>query len=440
MEEKSNFVTTKTEKEFNQLCLHNFDKLFVLIFFADWHEPSVHLTNVAKSLAKSYEGKCIFVPLNADENEAVAQKFNVEMVPTVIFMKSTKEVLHRIEEDSPAVLSKKVEEYSNSFRTAFEADKTKMFSKIEEITKSFPLIVFIKGSPSAPKCGFSEQLLNQLHELRLKFSHFDILSDENVRNWLRHYSNWVTYPQVYVNGKFVGGLDTTKDLISKGEFQKLVEPFNLKDEPENIAQRIISSANVIALIQGKTSAPSNPKSEELVKILNDNGIRFTSFDLETAEEPVIKAFREKLGVEEFPCLIVEKELVGDLNKVRDLASSKELTARIPKDDLVLSLNEKLKALVNTSPIMIFMKGVPEAPQCGFSRKLVDLLNKLGVEYGHFNILNDNTVRERLKEYSNWKTYPQLYVEGELLGGLDIALEMDAQGELFPMVEKYVKTS
>ena len=438
MSEGANFVAVKAEKEFNQLCLHNFDKLFIVLFFADWHEPAVHLTEVAKSLSKLYEGKCIFVTVNADENEAIAQKFNVELVPTVIFMKSTKEVLHKIEEDSPSVLSNKVEEYSKSFKSAFEVDKAKMFSKIEEIVKGFPLVIFIKGSPTTPKCGFSEQLLDLLRELQVKFSHFDILSDENIRNWLRYYSNWITYPQVYVDGKFVGGLDVMKEKIKQGEFQKLIAPLNLKDNPESLAQKIISSGDVLALIDGKVSEPATMKSEEIVRLLNDNGIRFSSFDLQTADEALLRALKERLKVDEFPCLVVQQEAVGNYDKIKQLSDNKELQSKVPKDNVILSFNEKLKGLTNKSPVMIFMKGAPNAPQCGFSRRLVDLLNKYNVEFGHFDILSDNTVRERLKEFSNWKTYPQVYIEGEFVGGLDIVLEMDSQGELYPMVEKYVK--
>lgn len=434
---KTNFATIKAEKEFNQLCLHNFDKLFVVIFFADWHEPSVHLTNIAKSLAKSYEDKVIFAVINADEQDAIAQKFNVELVPTIIFMKSTKEVLHRVEEDSPSILSQKVEEYSKVFKVTFEAEKTKMFAKIEEILRTYPLVIFIKGTPTTPKCGFSEQLLDQLRELRIKFHHFDILSDENIRNWLRHYANWITYPQVYIEGKLVGGLDVVKDLIKSGEFQKKIEPLNIKDSPEGLADKIISSSAVVALIEGKVSEPATLKSEEIVRVLNDNGIRFSSFDLQTADEALTKALKEKLNTQEFPGVIVQKEFIGDYKKIKELADSKQLQAKIPQDNLVLSVNEKLKALTTSNPVMIFIKGSPEAPQCGFSRKLVDLLAKYNTNYGHFNILSDNTVRERLKEYSNWKTYPQLYVEGEFVGGLDIALEMDSQGELAPLLEKYV---
>lgn len=89
----------------------------------------------------------------------------------------------------------------------------------------------------------------------------------------------------------------------------------------------------------------------------------------------------------------------------------------------------LYKLINSHPIMLFMKGTPEEPRCGFSRKTVDALISEGLEFGSFDILTDDIVRQGLKSYSNWPTYPQLYVKGELLGGCDIVLEMKESGEL-----------
>lgn len=79
--------------------------------------------------------------------------------------------------------------------------------------------------------------------------------------------------------------------------------------------------------------------------------------------------------------------------------------------------------------MLFMKGTPDAPRCGFSSKVVSALRGLGADFGSFDILSDPGVRQGLKEYSQWPTFPQLYVGGELLGGCDIVLEMAAEGEL-----------
>lgn len=87
-----------------------------------------------------------------------------------------------------------------------------------------------------------------------------------------------------------------------------------------------------------------------------------------------------------------------------------------------SLNERLTKLVNAAPVMLFMKGTPAAPQCGFSRQLVALLRENNIRYGFFNILKDDEVRQGLKEFSDWPTYPQLYHGGALVGGLDIIKE------------------
>ncbi|OAF99031.1 glutaredoxin [Paraphaeosphaeria sporulosa] len=86
------------------------------------------------------------------------------------------------------------------------------------------------------------------------------------------------------------------------------------------------------------------------------------------------------------------------------------------------LNKRLGELVKAAPVMLFMKGTPSAPQCGFSRQTVALLREKGIRYGFFNILADDEVRQGLKEYSDWPTFPQVYAEGELVGGLDIVRE------------------
>jgi Grx4 family monothiol glutaredoxin len=86
------------------------------------------------------------------------------------------------------------------------------------------------------------------------------------------------------------------------------------------------------------------------------------------------------------------------------------------------LFKRLGELVKAAPVMLFMKGTPSAPQCGFSRQTVALLRERGIRYGFFNILADDEVRTGLKEFADWPTFPQLWVGGELVGGLDIVRE------------------
>jgi monothiol glutaredoxin len=84
-------------------------------------------------------------------------------------------------------------------------------------------------------------------------------------------------------------------------------------------------------------------------------------------------------------------------------------------------------------IMLFMKGNPSMPQCGFSAAVVAILKELAVPYGSYNILADQELRDGLKEHSRWPTYPQLYLDGKLVGGCDIVRELHARGELAPML-------
>ena len=88
-----------------------------------------------------------------------------------------------------------------------------------------------------------------------------------------------------------------------------------------------------------------------------------------------------------------------------------------------ALEYRLKKLISASPVMLFMKGNPSEPKCGFSRQAIEMLNAENIQYGTFDILNDNEVRQGLKVFSNWPTFPQLYVNGSLVGGLDILKEM-----------------
>ena len=95
----------------------------------------------------------------------------------------------------------------------------------------------------------------------------------------------------------------------------------------------------------------------------------------------------------------------------------------------------IKSEIDANDVMLFMKGSPQFPQCGFSAAVVQILNYLGVEYGSMNVLADEDVRQGIKSFSDWPTIPQLYVKGEFIGGCDIVKEMFENGELRPMFQE-----
>jgi monothiol glutaredoxin len=92
-------------------------------------------------------------------------------------------------------------------------------------------------------------------------------------------------------------------------------------------------------------------------------------------------------------------------------------------------NQIIDTEVKSNDVVLFMKGTPQFPMCGFSSQVVQILNYLGVPYKGINVLEDETIRQGIKDYSNWPTIPQLYVKGEFIGGCDITREMFQAGEL-----------
>lgn len=97
--------------------------------------------------------------------------------------------------------------------------------------------------------------------------------------------------------------------------------------------------------------------------------------------------------------------------------------------------ERIRQQVTDNPIIIYMKGTPDFPQCGFSARAVQALNDCGVEYAYVNIYEDAEVYRALPKFANWPTFPQLFVKGELVGGCDITLDLYQSGELQKMLHE-----
>lgn len=197
-------------------------------------------------------------------------------------------------------------------------------TRLEKLTTSHPVMLFMKGTPEEPRCGFSRKVVDILKEEKVDFGSFDILSDNQVREGLKKFSNWPTFPQLYCKGELLGGADITIAMHESGELKE--------------------------------------------------------------------AFIEQGGG-------------------------------------IISLEDRLKALINSEKVMLFMKGSPDEPKCGFSSKVVKALRAENVSFGSFDILSDEEVRQGIKNFSNWPTFPQLYYKGELIGGCDIIMELSESGDL-----------
>jgi monothiol glutaredoxin len=103
----------------------------------------------------------------------------------------------------------------------------------------------------------------------------------------------------------------------------------------------------------------------------------------------------------------------------------------------MDIMEKIQKLVDENPVIIFMKGTPQFPQCGFSARAVEALNHCGEEFAYVNIFEEPEVYQNLPRFADWPTFPQIFINGELVGGCDITVELYQQGELQKMVKEAV---
>ncbi|XP_061491626.1 glutaredoxin-3 [Rhineura floridana] len=300
--------------------------LVVVHFWAPWAPQCVQMNSVMAELAKEHP-QVTFVKLEAEAVPEVSEKYEITSVPTFLFFKNLQKI-DRLDGAHAPELTKKVQRHASSLTIPPGSNdnvKEDLSVRLKKLISAAPCMLFMKGTPQEPRCGFSRQIVEILNKHNIVFSSFDIFSDEEVRQGLKTYSNWPTYPQLYVAGELIGGLDIVKELEASGELD--------------------------------TICPKAHKSED-----------------------------------------------------------------------------SLKDLINKASVMLFMKGNKKMAKCGFSKQIIEILNNTGVEYETFDILEDEEVRQGLKKYSNWPTYPQLYVKGDLVGGLDIVKELKENGELMSVLK------
>lgn len=300
---------------------------YVILFTAEWHEACAvdgPMDQLLRALAASITG-ISFAQCDAESNPKLTHRLDITSVPTFCLVQDGTAV-ERIEGETPAAVTTAVQRFqSDTTKITIESSSNaseSLSQRLDSLIRSGKVMLFMKGSPTEPKCGFSRQMVEMLEQERIAFRSFDILTDDTIRQGLKEHSKWPTYPQLYSNGELIGGLDIIKEMMEEGDLAG------------------------------------------------------------------------QLGVSKQP-----------------------------------SLNERLKGLIEQSPVMVFMKGLPSQPRCGFSRQMIELLDEIKVPYDTFDILSDEFVRQGLKTYSNWPTFPQLYIHGDLMGGLDIAKEMAADGSL-----------
>ncbi|EFX05402.1 monothiol glutaredoxin-mitochondrial precursor [Grosmannia clavigera kw1407] len=219
--------------------------LLIVSFHAPWAAPCAQMATVLQALADEYpadRSATSWVSLNAEDLSDISEQYDVTAVPFLVLLRGG-QVLETVSGSSAVKVRAAIETYAKATpatttasaaatvgptttsangvaplfaaQQAAEADpakqKEELFKRLADLVKAAPVMLFMKGTPSEPRCGFSRQLVGLLRENSVKYGFFNILADDEVREGLKEYAEWPTYPQLWVKGELVGGLDIVKE-------------------------------------------------------------------------------------------------------------------------------------------------------------------------------------------------------------------------------------
>ncbi|KAF8606656.1 glutaredoxin [Ceratobasidium sp. AG-I] len=233
-----NFHIVESAEQFKELLSADLERISLLNFWASWAEPCIAMNEVVTGLA-SANPQLLTLQVYRESNEDISESFKIESVPTFLLLKGHS-LLSRIDgADAPALTaairthvqqvpqslakSDKTPEAPTTAPAAESEETTEQLNdRMRKIMEQSKVVLFMKGNPEAPRCGFSRQTVALLKDNNVEFTHFDILTDEKVRSGLKVLNNWPTFPQIIVNGELIGGLDVLKESIENGEFQEMM--------------------------------------------------------------------------------------------------------------------------------------------------------------------------------------------------------------------------
>lgn len=213
---------------------------------------------------------------------------------------------------SPFDLYELIEKMYLFFENDYENEKKIMFEKIKKILDSFPVVCFIKGTPQDPYCKFSRSFIDILKKLKIKYKSIDIFQDEKLRCYLRLYQGWRTYPQLYINGKIIGGVDKLTELVNEGKFMDMV-PDSMKIE--TLEKEIIQKMNERPV----TLFTENKEESKCISILGLHNVNFHCVDigLDVRAKEILKkivngyrSFYNNDSEVELPALVINGIYVG----------------------------------------------------------------------------------------------------------------------------------
>ncbi|AAW42462.1 thioredoxin, putative [Cryptococcus deneoformans JEC21] len=231
----SNLVQVNSPEHFRELLSADLNRVSCLNFWAPWAEPCVAFNNAVEQEAAQFPS-VLFLNIEAEQLADISESFDIEAVPSFLVLRGHTLLARHSGADASLLRSLLTQHASPSAPLSTSSaqpqapaaaqrprTEAEIVARCHELMNKHKVVLFMKGNPTAPKCGFSRQTVGLLREQGVEFAWFDIFSDEDVRQGLKKVNDWPTFPQIIVNGELVGGLDILREMIENGEWQELMD-------------------------------------------------------------------------------------------------------------------------------------------------------------------------------------------------------------------------
>ncbi|KAL7423740.1 glutaredoxin [Cryptotrichosporon argae] len=236
----SNFVAVTSPDHFKALLSADLTRVSCLNFWAPWAEPCATFNKAVEEIAPKFPS-VLFLNIEAEQLADISESFDIEAVPSFLLLRGHT-LLARHSGSDVALLQSLLSQHSGSSASssaplatsnaapapapavpAAPAPRTEaeIDARCHDLMNKHKVMLFMKGNPSAPKCGFSRQAVGLLREKGVEFAWFDIFSDEEVRQGLKKVNDWPTFPQIILNGELIGGLDILRESMESGEWDEM---------------------------------------------------------------------------------------------------------------------------------------------------------------------------------------------------------------------------
>ena len=263
-------------------------------FWAAWCEPCKAMDQLMNELAAA-RPDVRFARVEAEEIDELAERYDVSAVPFFTFHRGNS-LVDKLEGADAKGVATKISEHFGATATATASAppppaataKTEedLDARLGRLTTQSPVVLFMKGTKEEPRCGFSRKVVEAVNGTGVAYTTFDILSDEEVRQGLKTYSNWPTYPQLYAGGELVGGCDIVLEMAGAGELKGALEEAAASGKKDLHARlrSLVTAAPVVLFMKGTEEEPRCGFSRKVVEAIKDTGVAFSTFDILAGSE------------------------------------------------------------------------------------------------------------------------------------------------------------